>query len=175
MYVHVPHNSVWSHLPYSQLLNFMWLRNLCILAKKGNLWILFMRGSTWGVAILLLSDIIMRILFVRFQFYSHNHINTCIMLALITSYTVFRLWIHWAFIECRGAYRLILSENFGNTGCLDKCSFEKAHSKKQLCRLPTFPVLCFLLFIQVFFFMQSLAGTLKQHAFHTKGGYWHAS
>ena len=37
------------YIMYNRL--FMRPRNLCILAKNGNLWILFMRGSTWGKAI----------------------------------------------------------------------------------------------------------------------------
>ena len=50
MYVHVQHVRTFDTIPYNRLC--MRLRNLCVLTKKGYLWILFMRGSTWGVAIL---------------------------------------------------------------------------------------------------------------------------
>ena len=55
---------------------------LCVIwPKNGNLqctcrWILFMHGSTWKYCYYYLTiDIIMRIIFVQFQFHSHNRIN----------------------------------------------------------------------------------------------------
>ena len=66
---------------------FMRPRNLCILAKNSNLWITFMRGSTWGMAIFTVDIHYVELyVSVQFQFNSHNHIN--IILAPITGYMV---------------------------------------------------------------------------------------
>ena len=57
--------------------NFMWLRNLCILAKKGNfMWIFILCVALHGVW---LSYHKYTLYNGRFQFYSHNRLN--IMLA----------------------------------------------------------------------------------------------
>ena len=40
----------YTYIPYNWL--FIQPRNLCVLAKNVNLWILFMRGSAWGMVYL---------------------------------------------------------------------------------------------------------------------------